>query len=130
MSARKPRYPEIAPEFNEAIRLKNEGRLAHAERIFLDLTRRAPIGATFGMLGHVQEKLGKLGEAAASYRRATECSPGSELASISLFHALFELGDLDAAFAEMLRFRWRGPSPEYDLLIRDVMAADAAEEAP
>ena len=126
MSARKRRHADIEAEFNEGIRLKNEGRMQDAEEIFLDLARRRPLGSTFGMLGHVQQELGKLAEAAASYRRSTECSPGSELASISLFHALLELGELDAAFAEMLRFRRRGPSPEYDLLIREVMEEDVA----
>jgi len=114
-------YDDIRPEFDEALRLRDAGKMAEAEAILSRLAERRPdVAAVHGMLGHVEEELGRINDAAVSYRRATELSPASELASISLFHALYELGDLDGAFDEMRRFRCRGPSPEYDQLIGDL----------
>ncbi len=114
-------YSAIKPRFDRALRLRDEGRTDEAEAILSALAEEHPaVAAVHGMLGDLQERLGKRAEAAESYRRATELSPGSELASISLFHLLYEQGDLDRAFEEMRRFRRRGPSQEYDQLIRDL----------
>lgn len=112
------RYSDIRAEFDEALRLRDAGRLAEAEAALTGLQLRRPdVAAIPGMLGDVQERLGKLAEAAHSYRRATELSPSSELGSISLFHALMQQGDRDAAFEELRRFRARGPSAEYDRIL-------------
>jgi predicted Zn-dependent protease len=114
-------YDDIKAEFERALRLRDEGNLIEAETLLSRLAEKRPdVAAVHGVLGHVHDRLGKLREAADSFRRATNLSPGSELASISLFHALYELRDLDAAFEEMRRFRRRGPSPEYGQLISDL----------
>jgi len=114
-------YDDIKPEFDEALRLKEAGNFAEAAEIFLRLARQRPdVAAVHGMLGHVQQELGKIRDAADSYRRAVSLSPGSELASISLFHALYKLRELDGAFGEMRRFRSRGPSQEYDLIMSEL----------
>jgi predicted Zn-dependent protease len=115
-------YADIEAEFNEALRLRDAGSVAEAEAILLRLAQLRPdAGVVFGMLGHVQEQLGRSAEAAKSYRRATNLSPRSELASVSLFHVLYEQGDLEGAFDEMRRFRRRRrSSPEYDRLISDL----------
>ena len=121
MKSEKRNYDDIKLEFDEALRLRDAGRMAEAEAILCRLARQRPdVAAIYGVLGDVQEEQGKMPEAAASYRRATELSPASELASISLFHALRSLGDLDGALDEMRRFRIRRPSPEYDRLIREL----------
>jgi predicted Zn-dependent protease len=115
-------YDDIKDEFEGALRLRDAGQLAKAKEILLDLNHRYPdLPPVLGVLGDMQEELGELEEAARSYRRTTELSPGSELASISLFHALYQLGDVDGAFDEMRRFRSRGgPSEEYDRLVNDL----------
>lgn len=111
----------MKPDFEEALRLRDAGKMVEAEAILSLLAHQRPeVAAVHGMLGDVLSRQGKTREAAASFRRATDLSPGSELASISLFHALYELGDIGAAFEEMRRFRRRGQSAEYDQLIRDL----------
>jgi predicted Zn-dependent protease len=87
-------HDDIKPQFDEALRLKEAGNFAEAAEIFLRLARQHPdVAAVHGMLGHVQQEMGKIRDAADSYRRAVNVSPGSELASISLFHALYKLRD-------------------------------------
>ena len=114
-------YSTIKPRFDRALRLRDEGRTSEAEAVLSALAEEYPaVAAVHGMLGDVRERMGKLLESGESYKRAAELSPGSELASISLFHVLYAQGDLDGAFEEMRRFRRRGPSPEYDQLISDL----------
>jgi predicted Zn-dependent protease len=122
VKSEKRNYEDIRADFEEALRLRDAGTMAEAEAILSRLARQRPdVAAVFGVLGDVQEEQGKMVEAEASYRRATELSPTSELSSISLFHALYALGNRDGAFEEMRRFRTRRPSsPEYDQLIRDL----------
>jgi len=126
----KARHPALERDFEKATRLRDAGKLSEAAAVLVSLADRYPEDApVHGMLGHVYDGLGKTREAAASFRRATDLAPRSELASISLFHALYELGDLDAAFAEMRRFkRTQRPSPEYDLLINDLKEELPPEE--
>jgi len=127
--SKKRDYKEIEAEFEQALRMRDEGKLAEAEELLLNLAERYPEAAFIqGILGDIQERRGRIAEAAASYRRATERSSASEVASISLFHALYQLGDLEGALAEMRRFRRRGaPSPMYDELIRDLKVGGAEE---
>lgn len=115
------KYADIRSDFDEALRLRDAGSFIEAEAILSQLARQRPdVAAVHGMLGDLREKLGKLREAVASYQRSTELNPSSELASISLFHALYQLGELDAALEEMRRFRTRRSSLEYDRLVRDL----------
>jgi predicted Zn-dependent protease len=112
---------ELAEQFDEALRLRDAGDISGAERILSGLALESPQRAyVLLQLGNVQEKMGRALEAAASYRRATELSPSYELPSISLFHVLYRLGEVDEAFNEMRRFRSQFPSPAYDELIRDI----------
>jgi predicted Zn-dependent protease len=75
------------------------------------------------MLGSIQLELGRKTEAASSFRQATLLSPKSELASLGLFHALWESGDTDGAFEEMKRFiAAAGPSDEYRKVLQEINA--------
>jgi len=42
------------------------------------------------------------------------------LASVNLFHALHQLGDVDGAFREVARFRSIKLSPEYERMLPEV----------
>ena len=119
----------IKDEFEEALRLRDAGQFVEAKVILLGLAERHPdLPPVLGTLGDVQEELGDLVAAARSYRRTAELSPDSELASISLFHALLKLDDVDGAFDEMRRFRSRGRSEEYDRLVTDLSKRIREEE--
>ena len=71
------------------------------------------------MLGHVQWKLVGLANAIESFKTAVQLAPTLELASLGLFHALWEAGRRDDAFEEMKRFvRLAGPSTEYGEILK------------
>ncbi len=55
------------------------------------------------MLGHVLKMAGRLGEAAAAFRRAVQLGPRSRLSSLGLFHSLYNAGRRWEAFAEIKR---------------------------
>ncbi len=121
-------YEDIRSDFDHALQLRDAGEMAEAESILARLAEQRPdVAAIHLMLGHVQEELGNLSDAAVSYRLATEFAPGKELPSISLFHALRKVGDLDGAVDEVRRFRSEGSSPEYDRLIDDLNSESPEE---
>jgi predicted Zn-dependent protease len=59
---------------------------------------------------------GRLTQAIASFRKAVELAPKSEMASLGLFHTLLESGDRADAIAEMNRFLSLSDSEEYQTL--------------
>jgi predicted Zn-dependent protease len=122
-------YADIRADFDRALRLRDSGRIAEAEDILSRLVQQRPnLAAIHGVLGDIYDRQGKDREAVVCFRRAVALSPGSELASISLFHLLYQQGDLSGAFDEMKRFRRRGPSEEYNRLIEDLRLELPPEE--
>ena len=78
-------------------------------QILNDLLKTTPRSASVhALLGDVQWEQNKTAEAVASFRRAVELAPNSELASLGLFHTLMESGDKQQAIAEMERFMSAG----------------------
>lgn len=117
----------LAERFEKAIRLRDENDLEGALQLFLGLAQDYPqTPAVYGMLGHIYRKLDRHREAAQSFRKATQLSPESELASLGLFHSLRQLGDEDGALSEMKRFLEHAKSQEYDLILADL--DNASEE--
>lgn len=100
--------------FDEALSLRDRGEPDACIAILQDLAREYPnVAAIFGMLGGTQWQVGRLENAAANFRRATQLSPKSELSSLGLFHALWDLGHRQEALSEMRRFLALGESKEY-----------------
>ena len=71
------------------------------------------------MLGGYLQMSGHLAESEPHLRRATELRPISELASVALFHVLWQRRYENEAFAEMRRFLEVGEPKEYRRFIAE-----------
>ena len=109
---------KLAPCFKQASDLWHDGEPQAALEIFHRLAAEHPQQpAITGMIGSIYFSE-KDYEQARVYFHETVCmSPKSELASRGLFHSLWQIGERDAAFAEMKRFVSISESAEYDRLI-------------
>jgi lipoprotein NlpI len=76
----------------------------------------------WGYLGFLYGEAGEHAQAVRAFRKTTTLSPHSEKASLGLFHSLWNVGKIDAAFDEMRRFVKSNDSPHYRQLIRDMLA--------
>src|SRR5690242_15396799 len=109
--------PEFKDRFEEAVELKNQGRLEEAEQKFTALLATNPASASVhAFLADTLWDQGQLTQAIASFRKAVELAPQSEMASLGLFHTLLESGDRKGAIAEMDRFLSLSDSEEYQAL--------------
>jgi predicted Zn-dependent protease len=91
--------------------------LAEAEQQFKDLLVMNPASASVhAFLADTLWDQGQLTRAIASFRKAVERAPKSEMASLGLFHTLLESDDREGAIAEMDRFLSLSDSEEYQAL--------------
>jgi thioredoxin-like negative regulator of GroEL len=106
--------------FEEAMKLGNAGDLVAARRLLTRLLEQLSpddkvlLGNAHIQLGRFAKMLGEHGEREPHLRAATSALPASELASVGLFLALYDLGRLTEAFQEMVRFLRRRYSELYD----------------
>ena len=109
---------DFAKLLGRAIRHRDKSEYDDAIRILRALVKVKPESASVqGLLGDVYWRLGRLKQAVQSFKRATELAPKSELASLGLFHILWESGKMERAKAEMKRYLAIGNSREYDSMI-------------
>jgi len=109
---------DFAKLLGRAIRHRDKSEYDDAIRILRALVKVKPESASVhGLLGDVYWRLGRLKQAVQSLKRATELAPKSELASLGLFHALWESGKIERAKAEMKRYLAIGNTREYDSMI-------------
>jgi len=120
--------PSLRKAFDKAIRLKRLGRTEQARRVLEQLQREHPESpAVLGYLGGVYFDDGDLEQATDCFRKTTELSPTSELASLGLFHSLWARKKRQAALAEMGRFLAVADSREYRTLIRELRLVPIVE---
>jgi predicted Zn-dependent protease len=120
-------------KFNRAIELRDRGielgdsgALEEAYNSLLELDRARPNDfSVLLIMGHVCWEHERLDEASLLFKRVTILAPKSELASLGLFHTLFELGKTDDAFEEMKRFISISYSEEYERLLEDMKNSEA-----
>ncbi|MBI3821284.1 MAG: hypothetical protein HY289_01235 [Planctomycetes bacterium] len=100
------RFPEMGRQFQQAIDSFQVGALREAarllERTIADYPDQAPL---LWYLGGIYQDLGKPDLAIPHLRRATQIAPKSERASLGLFHALWDIDQIDAALEEVKRFQ-------------------------
>jgi tetratricopeptide (TPR) repeat protein len=113
---------EYEKRFNFALDRRDKNDLHGAIRELSQLVhdehqKPAPV---YGMLGHLYFLLGDFENALINNREATRHGPKSELASLGLFHTLWELGRKDEALSEARRFIALRPSAEYELLFTEI----------
>jgi len=119
--ARKQR--EFSKLLGMAIHFRDNQEYQNALLILRKLARIRPHSASVhGILADVQWRLGHLERAVQSFKRATKLSPKSELASLGLFHTLWESGQIDRAKAEMKRYLANADSKEYALMASGLLA--------
>ena len=112
---------ELKKQFSEAVKLKEEGQLESAKKMFVDLAEKEPKStAIFAVLGHVCYDMGALEEAVKVFKRAVELSPALEGVSLGLFHSLWKLGRQVEALEEAKRFQSNSDSEDYREIIREI----------
>lgn len=101
--------------------LLGQRKRASAIRLLVPLAEANPSrAAIWGSLGRAFFEAERWREAAAAFRQASILSPGSELASLGLFHSLWSTGAELEAFEEMRRFLMVAESDEYATLLHDL----------
>lgn len=112
---------EVAQQFEHARQLREAGKLVEA-RDYLEtiVAGGSESIAVFAVLASVHWEMQNLRDAISLFRRATELAPRNELASLGLFHTLWESGMHDAAFAEIKRLVSLRPSHEYQLMLKGI----------
>jgi hypothetical protein len=117
--------PECAWEEAQALRQRGEHGAALA--LLLPLQSVFEQRAGFWLvLGDLLEEVHGPGVAVASYRKAVDLAPTNELASRSLFHALWNVGRAGdeeaeaAALAEIRRFTSLAHSDWYDKIVAEL----------
>jgi predicted Zn-dependent protease len=113
---------DLSRRLNQALKLRSAKRYGKAKEILVELTTTHSSSASvFGLLGDVYWKLDSLDDAIRSFTRACKLAPDSELASLGLFHTLWESGRRNLALNEMERFLSRSHSAEYARLLRELI---------
>lgn len=107
-------------DFARAADLADSGDFAQALHILNGLVLTSPTVLAFRLkVGYVLREMGKLSEAEAHFRKATELRPSHHLASLGLFHSLWEQGLEEDALREAKRFTAATGSSEY----REILTA-------
>jgi predicted Zn-dependent protease len=115
-------------QFNAAIQANRAGRTVYAIRVLKALAAGNPNSAAIlGYLAGVYYMQERFEDAEKTFRRTVTLSPKSELASLGLFHSLWQLGRRHESFAEMRRLLTDVDSEEYKTLLRDLAVAGELE---
>ncbi|HBR56670.1 MAG TPA: hypothetical protein DEA22_04250 [Blastocatellia bacterium] len=77
-------------------------------------------GAIWGVLGATYRDADDLPNAIRCFQKSVELLPRSERASLGLFHAKMQSGDVEGAFCEMKRFLANSTSEEYSRLLQEI----------
>jgi len=85
---------------------------------------RPDSASVHAILGEIFWEQHNLDEAIASFSKAVELSPKSELASLGLFHTLWESGQRQRATEEMNRFLALSKSAQYGKIALQVMGKE------
>ncbi len=112
---------ELNKKFEEIIKLKEQGNyndaISKAKKLNIDYKN---LGSIHGLLAIVYFEIDEFDEAAKYYKKTTIISPKSKMASLGLFHSLWQLGDKNGAFEEMKRYMNVAKSKEYEELYKNL----------
>lgn len=111
--------------FTNALQLKEDRRFAEAQLILEQLASERPdSAAVWAVLGDVYWEQQMLDQAVGAFRIAVTQAPTSEVASLGLFHTLWENGERDAALAEARQFQQVASSADYRYIFAEMEATD------
>src|SRR4051812_14181730 len=112
---------QVQLRLDRALQRRASGDLSGALRVVEPLLKiPAKKASVAAILATIFFELEKWREAADWFATAVALNPGSERASLGLFHSLWELERRKEALLEMARFRAAQPSPAYDRLYSDI----------
>jgi tetratricopeptide (TPR) repeat protein len=111
----------LRTHLNRAIRLDQQGDRVAAIAMLEELSHKHPdAAAPPGYLAKIYFNLDDWPNAEKWFRQATQRNPKSELASVGLFHSLWNQGKGIPATQEMQRFLKVADSAEYATLLHDL----------
>lgn len=106
----------------EAIRLRDDGRLGEAEQILVELSEQYPEDLAIVLVrAGILFTLRKFASSSLLFQRVASEKP-FRVGIEGLFHSLWKLGEHDRAFDEMRRFLSFSDSEDYRQLLSDMMA--------
>jgi predicted Zn-dependent protease len=109
--------PKWEEQFKTALVLRKKKKPEAAIELLIAMNAEHPkTPAILGTLAGAYWDQGNLQRAALYFRQTTRLSPKSELASLGLFHTLWELGRPNDAKKEMIRFLAICNSKEYEAI--------------
>jgi tetratricopeptide (TPR) repeat protein len=110
---------------NKGIQLLRTGKFDEAMEIFVLLDGKIPDSAVIkGLIGDTLSAAGNIKEAAKYYYVTVQLSPKSRLASLGLFHSLWDLGNIDDAIKEAIRFDFLNGNSEYVEILEEMWNND------
>lgn len=113
---------EYRRQFEEAIRLRDEGRLAEASELLLNLESGTAEDLPVNLIrAGILFDRGCFDEARELFANIITLQPRSELASRGLFFSLWKLGRRRDALDEMQRFLFIADSQAYRQLLSEIM---------
>jgi tetratricopeptide (TPR) repeat protein len=122
MSITSDKRRKIEETFEEGIKLRDLGNFEEAIQKFSEILLEtkeydAPV---LGVMGNIYWNLKDYVHAHDCYQKAVELKPESELASLGLFHTLWDMGREREALAEAKRFLSLRESEEYFKLAEEM----------
>ncbi len=101
-------------EYEKALILRGEGNYRAAKDILSELAKESPESFLVHLvLGHCYWKLGEIESAENAFQNAVVLKPLRRLASLGLFHSLWDQGKHENALMELKRFQTLSHCDEY-----------------
>jgi predicted Zn-dependent protease len=108
--------------FKSADHLRKQGDTIGAIKILRDLISDFPKNpAAYLIVGDIFWDQGELSKASTAFRVATKHFPTLEIASLGLFHTLWQQSRTNAAFEEMKRFQTTSFSLDYKEIVDEIL---------
>ena len=108
-------------KFAKAKLLSREHNISGVVEVMLELSASYPENAKIrAVLANAYWDLGEIASSESEFRKAVEFSPTLEIASLGLFHCLWEQGRRDEAFDEMKRFMALSDSVDYRGMVEEI----------
>lgn len=116
---------DINERFKLGISYRNEGRFKNAIEEFQSIVESYPnhpkIAGILTVLAGVYDDLGDVDNAMIYFKRATQLSPKSEMASIGLYLSYVELEMYNDAVTELERYLTNYPAKDYKVTLAELL---------
>jgi tetratricopeptide (TPR) repeat protein len=111
--------------FGLAIELRDRGELKDATGVLKKIIENYPgderVGDIYSVLGGIYADLNEHNNALVSFKRATQLSPNSELASLGLYLSYKKLDKDEDAILELIRYLKYYPANMYKVTLEELL---------